>query len=332
MIEFTSVSKRFLDGTVAVEDFSLVLPSWRTTVFVGSSGCGKTTLLRMINRMVEPTAGTVAIDGQSVQGRDPVQLRRSIGYVMQNSGLMPHVTVIDNVATVLRLNGVGRRDAHDRARELLDTVGLDRGLAERYPSQLSGGQQQRVGVARGLAADPNILLMDEPFGAVDPIVRADLQQELIRLQRELDKTVVFVTHDIDEAFLLGDQVVILDKGARIVQVGSPSEIIENPADAFVEAFIGVERGRRALSLKQTPRGTVVVDSQGRTHGVLTDPASPLGSLSLSKGPSVGPEQGAHAPGGSGRREATSGGGVGMSLSKGPTPEADGRTSGGVGTT
>lgn len=300
MIEFTSVSKRFPDGTVAVEDFSLVLPSRRTTVFVGSSGCGKTTLLRMINRMVEPTGGTVAIDGESVQGRDPVQLRRSIGYVMQNSGLMPHFTVIDNVATVLRLNGVGRRDAHDRARELLDTVGLDRGLAERYPSQLSGGQQQRVGVARGLAADPNILLMDEPFGAVDPIVRADLQQELIRLQRELDKTVVFVTHDIDEAFLLGDQVVILDKGARVVQVGSPSEIIENPADAFVEAFIGVERGRRALSLKQTPRGTVVVDSQGRTQGVLTDPAS-----------------------------AESGS---LSVSKGPTPEADGRTSRGAGTT
>lgn len=268
MIEFTSVSKRFPDGTTAVEDFSLVLPSRRTTVFVGSSGSGKTTLLRMINRMVEPTSGTIAIDGESVLDGDPVQLRRRIGYVMQNSGLMPHFTVIDNVATVLRLNGVGRREAHGRALELLDTVGLDRDLADRYPNQLSGGQQQRVGVARGLAADPNILLMDEPFGAVDPIVRADLQQELIRLQRELDKTVVFVTHDIDEAFLLGDQVVILDKGARVVQVGSPSEIIENPADAFVEAFIGTERGRRALSLKQTPQGTVVVDSEGRTQGVL----------------------------------------------------------------
>ncbi|BDZ39843.1 ABC transporter ATP-binding protein [Microbacterium suwonense] len=270
MIEFTSVSKQFPDGTLAVEDFSLVLPSRKTTVFVGSSGCGKTTLLRMINRMVEPSSGTVAIDGESVLGGDPVQLRRRIGYVMQNSGLMPHFTVIDNVATVLRLNGVSRREAHGRARELLGTVGLDTELADRYPSQLSGGQQQRVGVARGLAADPNILLMDEPFGAVDPIVRADLQQELIRLQHELDKTVVFVTHDIDEAFLLGDQVVILDKGARIVQVGSPSEIIENPADEFVEAFIGAERGRRALSLKQTARGTVVVDSEGRTQGVLHD--------------------------------------------------------------
>src|SRR5690606_30183137 len=268
MTEFTSVSKRFPDGTADVEDFNLVVPSRRTTVLVGSSGSGKTTLLRMINRMVEPTAGTIAIDGESVLDGDPVRLRRRIGYVMQNSGLMPHFTVLDNVSTVLRLNGVSRREAHGRARELLDTVGLDRAPAERYPSQLSGGQQQRVGVARGLAADPNILLMDEPFGAVDPIVRADLQQELIRLQRELDKTVVFVTHDIDEAFLLGDQVVILDKGARIVQVGSPSEIIEDPADAFVEAFIGVQRGRRALSLKRTPRGTVVVDSEGRAQGVL----------------------------------------------------------------
>ena len=224
----------------------------------------------MINRMVEPTGGDVEIDGESVLGKNPVTLRRSIGYVMQNSGLMPHFSVIDNVATVLRLNGVSKKQAHERARDLLDTVGLDRALADRYPSQLSGGQQQRVGVARGLAADPNILLMDEPFGAVDPIVRADLQQELIRLQHELDKTVVFVTHDIDEAFLLGDQVVILDKGARVVQVGSPSEIIENPADEFVSAFIGAERGRRALRIKQTPRGRVVIDSEGRTQGALLD--------------------------------------------------------------
>ncbi|MGO2746619.1 ABC transporter ATP-binding protein [Microbacterium sp.] len=279
MIEFRSVSKRFPDGTLAVEDFSLVLPSRKTTVFVGSSGCGKTTLLRMINRMVEPTSGDVEIDGTSVLTGNPVALRRRIGYVMQNSGLMPHFSVIDNVATVLRLNGTPKKQAHDRARDLLDTVGLDRALADRYPSQLSGGQQQRVGVARGLAADPNILLMDEPFGAVDPIVRADLQQELIRLQVELDKTVVFVTHDIDEAFLLGDQVVILDKGARIVQVGSPSEIIENPADDFVSAFIGAERGKRALRIKQTPRGRVVVDADGRTQGALVDDVAETPSAS-----------------------------------------------------
>ncbi|PII83218.1 ABC transporter ATP-binding protein [Leucobacter sp. OLJS4] len=272
MIEFRSVSKRFPDGTLAVGEFNLVIPARQTTVLVGSSGSGKTTLLRMINRMVDPNSGTVEIDGESVQDRDPVALRRSIGYVMQNSGLMPHFTVIDNVSTVLRLNGASRREAHERARELLDTVGLDRALADRYPSQLSGGQQQRVGVARGLAADPNILLMDEPFGAVDPIVRAELQQELLRLQRELGKTVVFVTHDIDEALLLGDQIVILDAGARIVQQGSPDEILANPADGFVSAFIGADRGKRALSLRQTPHGTIVVDADGRTQGrLIADP-------------------------------------------------------------
>ncbi len=273
MIEFAAVTKEFPDGTRAVEDFSLVIPSHKTTVFVGSSGCGKTTLLRMINRMVEPTGGDITIDDESILTTDAVKLRRRIGYVMQNSGLMPHFTVIDNVATVPVLSGVPKKQAREQALSLLDTVGLDRSLAKRYPSQLSGGQQQRVGVARGLAADPNILLMDEPFGAVDPIVRADLQQELIRLQRELGKTVVFVTHDIDEAFLLGDQVVILQKGAQIAQVGSPSEIIENPADDFVASFIGVDRGTRALTLKQTDRGTVVVDSEGRTQGAIVGGAS-----------------------------------------------------------
>lgn len=270
MIEFRSVTKRFPDGTVAVDDFNLVIPARKTTVLVGSSGSGKTTLLRMINRMVEPTSGEILIDDESVRDRDPVKLRRSIGYVMQNGGLLPHLTVIDNVATVPVLNGVPRRQARERALELLDTVGLDRSLAKRYPSQLSGGQQQRVGVARGLAADPNILLMDEPFGAVDPIVRAELQQETIRLQDELDKTVVFVTHDIDEAFLIGDQVVILEKGAQIAQIGSPSEITEAPASEFVASFIGAERGTRALHAKSTPRGTVLVDGAGRTQGVLVE--------------------------------------------------------------
>lgn len=268
MIEFTDVSKQFPDGTRAVDGFSLVLPSRKTTVFVGSSGCGKTTLLRMINRMVEPTSGTIAIDGDDIAGKERVQLRRGIGYVMQNSGLMPHFTVADNIATVPVLQGVTRKDARARALELMATVGLDPAMADRYPSQLSGGQQQRVGVARGLAADPNILLMDEPFGAVDPIVRAELQQELIRLQRDVDKTVVFVTHDIDEAFLLGDQVVILEKGAKIAQVGSPSEIMENPASDFVATFIGADKGKRALHLRETAHGTVVVDSDGRTQGAL----------------------------------------------------------------
>ena len=272
MIEFRSVSKRFPGGTVAVDDFSLMIPSMKTTVLVGSSGSGKTTLLRMINRMVASTAGVIEIDGRSILDRNPVKLRRSIGYVMQNSGLLPHFKVIDNVATVPVLNGVPRAVAREQALELLDTVGLSRDLANRYPAQLSGGQQQRVGVARGLAANPNILLMDEPFGAVDPIVRAELQQETIRLQRDLNKTVVFVTHDIDEAFLLGDQVVILEKGAKIAQVGSPTEIIANPASQFVADFIGIEHGKRALSIRKTSNGAILVDSEGRAAGVLVDAA------------------------------------------------------------
>ncbi|PPL14278.1 ABC transporter ATP-binding protein [Microterricola pindariensis] len=268
MIEFRSVGKTFDDGTVAVRDFSLVLPSHSTTVLLGSSGSGKTTLLRMINRMVDPTSGSVLIDGADVAGRRPVELRRSIGYVMQNSGLLPHRTVIDNVATVPVLRGVRKRDARARALELLDTVGLDRALADRYPSQLSGGQQQRVGVARGLAADPNILLMDEPFGAVDPLVRAELQQELLRLQGELGKTVVFVTHDVDEAFLLADQVVIMREGGEVAQRGTPAEILAGPADDFVAGFIGADRGSRRLHVREVNGARVVVDAQGRAAGVL----------------------------------------------------------------
>ncbi|MGV8876145.1 MAG: ABC transporter ATP-binding protein [Rhodoglobus sp.] len=268
MIEFRAVTKRFGDGTVAVDNFDLVIPSRKITVFVGSSGSGKTTLLRMVNRMVDPTAGDIEIDGVSIMSKEPVALRRSIGYVMQNSGLLPHFKVIDNVTTVPSLNGVPKKRARAQALELLDTVGLSRSLADRYPSQLSGGQQQRVGVARGLAANPNILLMDEPFGAVDPIVRAELQQETIRLQKELDKTIVFVTHDIDEAFLIGHQVVILEKGAVIAQVGSPNEIMAHPASDFVANFIGTDRGKRALRLQKTSSGTILVDSDGRGAGVL----------------------------------------------------------------
>ena len=268
MIEFRSVSKRFPDGTLAVEDFSLVLPSHKTTVLVGSSGSGKTTLLRMINRMVDPTSGSVEIDGEDIATLPPVNLRRGIGYVMQNSGLLPHRTVIDNVATVPLLRGTPKRQARADALAMLDTVGLDRSLADRYPSQLSGGQQQRVGVARGLAVNPNILLMDEPFGVVDPIVRAELQQELVRLQKELDKTVVFVTHDIEEAFLLGDQIVILSEGGRIAQVGSPAELLANPADDFVASFVGADRGRRALHVERHGDEDILVDSDGRLAGVL----------------------------------------------------------------
>ncbi|MBX3094984.1 MAG: ATP-binding cassette domain-containing protein [Cryobacterium sp.] len=274
MIEFRSVSKEFDDGTVAVDDISLVIPARRVTVLVGSSGSGKTTLLQMINRMVEPTSGTIEIDGENIAGIAPVPLRRRIGYVIQNSGLLPHRTIIDNVATVLYLEGVRKPQAHERALELLSTVGLDHALATRYPSQLSGGQQQRVGVARALAVNPNILLMDEPFGAVDPIVRAELQQELLRLQRELAKTIVFVTHDIDEAFLLGDNVVILGEGAKIAQQGSPSELLANPATEFVASFIGADRGRRELTIRRVNGRSVVIDGTGRPAGVLAETDGP----------------------------------------------------------
>jgi osmoprotectant transport system ATP-binding protein len=271
MIEFRSASKQYSDGTVAVSDLNLSIPSHETTVLVGSSGCGKTTMLRMINRMVEPTTGVVEIDGVDVASRDRVELRRSIGYVLQAGGLLPHRTIIDNVATIPMLRGVRRRPAREAALELLDKVGLSRGLADRYPRQLSGGQQQRVGVARALAGDPNILLMDEPFGAVDPIVRADLQDELRRLQQELGKTIVLVTHDISEAFALADRVVILKQGGVIAQVGSPAEVLAHPADEFVSAFIGSDRASRRLFLDPDDvNGAVVVDHQGRPVGMLAE--------------------------------------------------------------
>jgi osmoprotectant transport system ATP-binding protein len=268
MIEYQSVSKTFDDGTQAVGEFSLRIPSRTTTVFVGSSGCGKTTLLRMVNRMVDPTAGQVLIDGVDIATRDKVALRRGIGYVMQHAGLLPHRKVIDNVATVLRLNGVGKKQAREKSYAVMETVGLDASLADKYPSQLSGGQQQRVGVARGLVTDPNILLMDEPFGAVDPIVREELQAELLRLQRELGKTIVFVTHDIDEAFMLGDQVVILKKGGAVAQVGAPADILANPADAFVSSFVGLDKGSRRLRVETRDGVEVLVDASGKAAGVL----------------------------------------------------------------
>ncbi|MEO6533212.1 MAG: ATP-binding cassette domain-containing protein [Pseudolysinimonas sp.] len=280
MIEFRDVTKTYPDGTHAVREFSLVIPARQITVLVGSSGSGKTTLMRMINRMVDPTSGTVEIDGQDISQIEPVQLRRGIGYVMQNSGLLPHHTVAQNIATVPRLTGVPKAAARARALELMDTVGLARNLADRYPSQLSGGQQQRVGVARGLAVDPNILLMDEPFSAVDPIVRDELQQEVLRLQAELAKTIVFVSHDIDEAFLLGDQVIVLEQGGHIVQQGTPEQILAKPASDFVSTFIGADRGKRRLTVSSTPaRGNdrVLVDAGGYPVGVI---AAPDGRLTI----------------------------------------------------
>ena len=256
MITFDKVSKQYPDGTVAVDELDLVAPSGQITVFVGPSGCGKTTSLRMINRMIEPTAGRILIDGQDASNVEPAHLRRGIGYVIQHAGLFPHRTILDNVATVPFLLGQDKKQARARAMELLERVGLDPRFAKRYPAQLSGGQQQRVGVARALAADPPVMLMDEPFSAVDPVVREQLQNEFLRLQGELGKTIVFVTHDIDEAIKLGDQVAVLRVGGHLAQLATPSELLSNPADPFVAGFVGRDRGYRALGF--TPAGALPV--------------------------------------------------------------------------
>ncbi|MFJ8636306.1 ATP-binding cassette domain-containing protein [Streptomyces sp. NPDC093568] len=247
MIKFDAVSKNYPNGTTAVDDLSLELAEGGITVLVGPSGCGKTTTLRMINRMVEPTAGTVSLRGRDIREVNAPELRRGIGYVIQHAGLFPHRTVLDNIATVPLLLGWSRKRARARAAELLELVGLPAQLAGRYPSQLSGGQQQRVGVARALGADPPVLLMDEPFSAVDPIVRAELQAEFIRLQKELHKTIVFVTHDIDEAIKLGDNIAVFRTGGRLAQFDTPERLLAHPADDFVAGFVGQDRGIRRLS-------------------------------------------------------------------------------------
>lgn len=247
-IVFDRVSKVFPGGTTAVDRLSLEVPNGKLTVFVGSSGCGKTTALRMINRMVEPTSGTITVDGANVAAVDPVTLRLGIGYVLQNAGLMPHQRVIDNVATVPVLKGQSRRSARQAAYEVLERVGLDRDIADRYPAQLSGGEQQRVGVARALAADPPILLMDEPFSAVDPVSRVDLQNEILRLQSGLHKTIVFVTHDINEAITLADQIAVFGRGGALQQYDEPERLLSQPANDFVARFIGRGRSYRWLQL------------------------------------------------------------------------------------
>lgn len=246
MITFDHVTKRYPDGTVAVDDLNLEVPEGTLTVFVGPSGCGKTTSMRMINRMIEPTSGTLTVRGEDVTKVDPVKLRLGIGYVIQSAGLMPHLRVVDNVATVPVLQGESRRSARKAALAVMERVGLDPKLGDRYPAQLSGGQQQRVGVARALAADPPILLMDEPFSAVDPIVREDLQTEILRLQHDLRKTVVFVTHDIDEAVKLGDKVAVFGRGGVLLQYAAPDFLLSNPANESVSAFVGADRGYRGL--------------------------------------------------------------------------------------
>ena len=239
MIRLEGVGKKYADGTVAVHELDLEVLPGEMVCLVGPSGCGKSTTLKMINRLIEPTSGRIFLEGRDVTAEDPVQLRRRIGYVIQQIGLFPHQKIATNVATVPSLIGTPKAQARERARELLALVGLDPDVyADRYPHQLSGGQQQRVGVARALAADPPVLLMDEPFAAVDPVVRARLQDEFLRLQDELDKTVVLVTHDIDEAVKMGDKVAILAEGGRLAQFGTPAELLGHPADDFVADFVG----------------------------------------------------------------------------------------------
>ena len=251
LITFERVTKRYPDGTVAVDALDLEVPAGKIMVLVGPSGCGKTTTLRMVNRLVEPTSGQILLDGKDIREQNPARLRRGIGYVIQQTGLFPHRTVEDNIATVPVLNGWSRARARARARELLKLVGLDLALARRYPYQLSGGQQQRVGVARALAADPPVLLMDEPFSAVDPIVRASLQDQLIALQTELHKTIVLVTHDIEEAIKVGDLVALFRPHGRIAQLGTPERLLGAPADDYVAGFVGFDRGIRRLSFFST---------------------------------------------------------------------------------
>jgi len=253
MIRFDGVTKKFPDGTVAVDHLSLTAPTGKITVLVGPSGCGKTTSLRMVNRMIEPTSGTISLDGQDTSRMNEAQMRRGIGYVIQHAGLFPHRTVVDNVGTVPRLLGWDKKETLERSRDLLNRVGLAPELADRYPSQLSGGQQQRVGVARALAADPPVMLMDEPFSAVDPVVRDQLQDVFLDLQSELGKTIIFVTHDIDEAIKLGDQVAVLRVGGKLAQISDPAFLLAHPVDDFVADFVGRDRGYRSLQFQPAPK-------------------------------------------------------------------------------
>jgi osmoprotectant transport system ATP-binding protein len=287
MIAFDGVTKRYPDGTVAVDDLSFAAPTGQITVLVGPSGCGKTTSLRMVNRMIQPTAGTITLDGHDTARMKESDLRRGMGYVIQHAGLFPHRTVLDNIGTVPRLLGWDRRRTEARARELMERVGLPESMAGRYPAQLSGGQQQRVGVARALASDPPVMLMDEPFSAVDPVVREQLQDEFLRLQAELGKTILFVTHDIDEAIKLGDQVAVLRVGGRLAQLADPAYLLAHPVDDFVADFVGADRALKSLSLTRVEEvelipaplvrvGEPVEDVRGRIdRGALTPVAGHL---------------------------------------------------------
>ncbi len=251
MISLRNVTKRFSSvGDAAVADLSIDIHEGETVVLVGPSGCGKTTTMRMINRLIEPTSGTILVGGRDVMKQDPVELRRGIGYVIQSIGLLPHRTVRQNMTTLPWLLGWSEARIAERVDELVTMLDLDRELLPRYPSELSGGQRQRVGVARALAADPPVMLMDEPFGAVDPIVRERLQEQFLEIQRQIRKTIVFVTHDIDEAIKMSDRIVILNKGGVVEQYDTPEQILGTPANEFVERFVGLERGLKKFALER----------------------------------------------------------------------------------
>src|SRR5690242_7397889 len=248
-VRYQEATKRYgSSSTPAVDKLTLEVPAGEICVLVGPSGCGKTTAMRMVNRTVEMSSGDILIGGESVRSRDAARLRREIGYVIQQIGLFPHRTISDNIGAVPQLLGWRKEQIRARSAELLELIGLDPELGDRYPAQLSGGQQQRVGVARALAADPLVMLMDEPFGAIDPINRERLQNEFLRLQAEIRKTVLFVTHDIDEAIKMGDRIAVMREGGRVAQYATPAELLMEPADEFVEDFVGADRALKRLAL------------------------------------------------------------------------------------
>ncbi|UQA93937.1 ABC transporter ATP-binding protein [Streptomyces halobius] len=342
MIRFEHVTKRYADGTTAVDDLSFEVAKGELITLVGPSGCGKTTTMKMVNRLIEPTSGTIHLDGDDISAIDPVELRRRIGYVIQQVGLFPHKTVLDNTATVPHLLGWTRKKARARAAELLDLVGLAPSTyGDRYPDQLSGGQRQRVGVARALAADPPVLLMDEPFGAVDPVVREHLQNEFLRLQSTLHKTVLFVTHDIEEAVRLGDRIAVYGAG-RIEQFDTPATVLGAPATPYTAEFVGADRGLKRLSVTPVETGdleqppvvrlddpadraaarltadgapwAVVLDADGAIHGWVS-------AATLSGSPEA---SAAGATAGADARSAAPGARTGASAPKGTTVRAHAR--------
>ncbi|MCB5165998.1 ATP-binding cassette domain-containing protein [Streptomyces bambusae] len=280
MIRFEHVTKRYPDGTTAVEDLSFEVAEGELVTLVGPSGCGKTTTMKMVNRLIEPTGGRILLDGQDISAADPVELRRRIGYVIQQVGLFPHKTVLENTATVLRLLGTGRARSRARAAELLELVGLDPAVyGGRYPEQLSGGQRQRVGVARALAADPPVLLMDEPFGAVDPVVRERLQNEFLALQESVRKTILLVTHDLEEAVRLGDRIAVYGHGT-IEQFAPPAEVLGAPVNAYVAGFVGADRGLKRLAVTPVTAADVEDAAEAASAADGPDPAGaqvPLGA-------------------------------------------------------